>query len=46
MSRFIEFLLKKRSKKVGLPPGTLVSLGEEKAEKVKISLFMNLQAYI
>jgi magnesium transporter len=34
MSRFI----RKRSKKVGLPPGTLVSLGEEKAEKIGISL--------
>ncbi len=34
MSRFI----KKRSKRVGLPPGTLVNIGEEKAEKVRISL--------
>ncbi len=28
----------KRSKKTGLPPGTLVHLGEKKAEKVKITL--------
>jgi len=34
MSRFI----KKRSKKVGLPPGTLVHIGEKKTEKVRISL--------
>lgn len=27
-----------RSKKIGLPPGTLVHLGEKKAEKVKITL--------
>jgi magnesium transporter len=34
MSRFI----KKRSKKVGLPPGSLVPLGEEKTGKVTISI--------
>jgi len=34
MPRFI----KKRSKKVGLPPGTLVHIGEKKTEKVRISL--------
>ncbi len=34
MSRFI----KKRSKKVGLPPGTLVHIGEKKTEKVKITI--------
>lgn len=30
--------LKTRSKKVGLPPGTLVHVGERKAEKVRIKL--------
>ena len=35
MSRFI----KKRSQKVGLPPGTLVHIGEKRAEKVKITIF-------
>ena len=34
MPRFI----KKRSKKVGLPPGTLVHIGEEKTEKVRITI--------
>jgi len=34
MPRFI----KRRSKKVGLPPGTLVHIGEKKAEKVRISI--------
>ncbi|HIJ53178.1 MAG TPA: magnesium/cobalt transporter CorA [Planctomycetes bacterium] len=31
--------VKKRSKKAGLPPGTLVHIGEKKAESVKISYF-------
>jgi magnesium transporter len=31
-------LSKKRSEKTGLPPGTLVHIGEKKAEKVNISL--------
>jgi magnesium transporter len=31
-------LSKKRSEKTGLPPGTLVHIGEKKAEKVSISL--------
>ena len=34
MPRFI----KKRSKKVGLPPGTLVHIGEKKTEKVRITI--------
>ena len=34
MSRF----LRKRSKKAGLPPGTLVHIGERKVEKTKITL--------
>ena len=32
-------LIKHRSKKPGLPPGTLVHIGEKKLEKVKITLF-------
>ncbi len=32
-------LIKKRSKKVGLPPGTLVHIGEKKTGQVKITLF-------
>jgi len=31
-------LIKKRSKKAGLPPGTLVHIGEKKAEEPKITL--------
>ncbi len=31
--------IKRRSNKVGLPPGSLVHIGEEKAEEVKISIF-------
>jgi magnesium transporter len=31
-------LIKKRSHKAGLPPGTLVHIGERKAEKVKIGI--------
>jgi magnesium transporter len=31
-------LIKKRSKKAGLPPGTLVHIGEQKAEKVSITV--------
>jgi len=34
MSRFI----KKRSKKAGLPPGTLVHIGEKKTEKVRTTI--------
>ncbi len=30
--------VKRRSKKVGLPPGTLVHIGEKKTEKVRISI--------
>ncbi len=30
--------IKKRSKKVGLPPGTLVHIGEKKTEKVRITI--------
>jgi len=30
--------IKKRSKKVGLPPGTLVHIGEKKSEKTKITI--------
>src|SRR5262245_5122392 len=32
-------LVQKRSKKTGLPPGTLVHIGERKTEKVTISVF-------
>lgn len=32
-------LLKKRSKKVGLPPGTLVHIGEKKDERIRITLY-------
>ncbi|MBE0515870.1 MAG: magnesium/cobalt transporter CorA [Methanophagales archaeon] len=31
-------LIKRRSKKSGLPPGTLIHIGEKKAEKVRISI--------
>ncbi|MFQ6052090.1 MAG: magnesium/cobalt transporter CorA [Candidatus Hydrothermarchaeota archaeon] len=31
-------LIKKRSEKVGLPPGTLVHIGEKKTEKVRITI--------
>jgi len=31
-------LIKKRSKKAGLPPGSLVHIGEKKAEEVKITI--------
>jgi magnesium transporter len=31
-------LIKKRSKKAGLPPGTLVHIGEKKAEEIKITI--------
>ena len=30
--------MKRRSKKAGLPPGTLVHIGEKKTEKVRINL--------
>jgi len=30
--------IKKRSKKAGLPPGTLVHIGEKKAETPKITI--------
>ncbi|MBI3591095.1 MAG: magnesium/cobalt transporter CorA [Candidatus Melainabacteria bacterium] len=32
-------LIKKRSRKAGLPPGTLIHIGEKKTEKTKITLF-------
>jgi magnesium transporter len=32
-------LIKKRSKKIGLPPGTLVHIGEKKVEEPKITIF-------
>ncbi len=35
MARFI----KRRSKKLGLPPGSLIHLGEHKTEKVKITVY-------
>jgi magnesium transporter len=31
--------IKKRSKKVGLPPGTLIHIGEKRTERVKITIF-------
>ena len=31
-------LLKKRSKTIGLPPGSLIHVGENKAEEVKITV--------
>ena len=31
-------LFKKSSKKAGLPPGTLVHIGKERTEKVRITL--------
>jgi len=31
-------LIKKRSKKAGLPPGTLVHIGEQKAEETRITI--------
>ena len=31
-------LIKKRSPKVGLPPGTLVHIGEKKVEKARITI--------
>ena len=34
----MQTLFKKRSKKAGLPPGTMVHIGDKKVEKVKISL--------
>ena len=34
MPRFI----KKATKKVGLPPGTIIHIGEKKTEKVKITV--------
>src|SRR3989338_63739 len=38
--RFVHMakLTKKRSKKAGLPPGTLIHIGEKKTEKVKITI--------
>jgi magnesium transporter len=32
-------IMKKRSKKKGLPPGTLIHIGEKKADKTKITIF-------
>jgi magnesium transporter len=34
----MEKMIKKRSKKAGLPPGTLVHIGEKRAEETKITL--------
>jgi magnesium transporter len=34
----IRILIPKRSKKAGLPPGTIVHVGEEKHEKIKVSV--------
>jgi len=31
-------ITKKRSQKAGLPPGTLVHIGEKKTEKLKITI--------
>ncbi|MCP8311964.1 MAG: magnesium/cobalt transporter CorA [Candidatus Methylarchaceae archaeon HK02M1] len=38
MPRSIKKMFKKRSKKTGLPPGTLIHIGEKKIEKVKITI--------
>ena len=32
-------LIKKRSKKAGLPPGTLVHIGEKRVEESKVTVF-------
>ena len=32
-------LIKKRSKKAGLPPGTLIHIGEKKVEETRITIF-------
>jgi magnesium transporter len=37
--------IKKRSKKAGLPPGTLVHIGEQKAEQVRITVIDYNEAY-
>ena len=39
-------LVKKRSKKAGLPPGSLVHIGEEKAEAAKITILDYDEAHI
>jgi magnesium transporter len=38
-------LIKKRSKKAGLPPGTLVHIGEKKAETLKITIMDYDESY-
>ena len=38
--------IKKRSKKVGLPPGTLVHIGEKKNEKIKITIIEYDEKYL
>ncbi|MCP8318527.1 MAG: magnesium/cobalt transporter CorA [Candidatus Methylarchaceae archaeon HK01B] len=38
MSRSIKKIFKKRSKKTGLPPGTLILIGEKKIEKARITI--------
>ncbi|MCX9083702.1 MAG: magnesium/cobalt transporter CorA [Candidatus Methanoperedens sp.] len=35
----MDIIIKKRSKKTGLPPGTLLHIGEKKVEKTRISIF-------
>ncbi len=38
MPRSIKKMFKKRSKKTGLPPGTLIHIGEKKIEKARITI--------
>ena len=38
-------LIKKRSSKIGAPPGTLVHIGEKRTEKVKITVFDYNETY-
>ena len=38
MARLYERFMKRRTSKIGLPPGTLVHVGDKKEEKVKISI--------
>ena len=37
-SLFINKFMRKRSKKTGLPPGSMVHVGEKKVEQVKLSV--------
>ena len=39
-------LLKKRSKKAGLPPGSLIHIGEPKTEKVKLTIYRFNEAHL